>query len=392
MNKKLRELLAKIEQKHTLAKGYMDGENKDVEKASALMDEIDELKKEYDVELKLYETSKKLNAPTDKDVDEVNKANENEVDGFVMIGKMLNKKPLTEAEKSALLSTTTTGEHGEENLLPHDVQLAIQELRRTHLSAKELLTVTPVSTLTGQTTYDVNDTPTLSPLNDGDDIVEAEAPKFRNVQWAIEWYAKLIPVSRILIGAEKAGLLSYLNRWFVKSAVNTENAKIFDTLKTFNSTPKALKGWEAFKRSINVDLDPAMLLDGVIVTNQTGFALLDEEKDENGRPILQPNPANPTQKIFQGLPIHVFPNAQLPDITKDKKAPVFYGSLKAGLEFKDYESLQFAVSEHFLFNKNQNTLRVIEGFDIIKIDDEAVIYGAFEATPAPAPETPGVEG
>lgn len=385
MNKKLRELLAKIEQKHTLAKGYMEGENKDVEKASALMDEIDELKKEYDVELKLYETSKKLNAPTDEDVDEVNKANENEVDGFVMIGKMLNKKPLTEAEKSALLSTTTTGAHGEENLLPHDVQLEIQELRRTHLSAKELLTVTPVSTLTGQTTYDVNDTPTLSPLNDGDDIVEAEAPKFRNVQWAIEWYAKLIPVSRILIGAEKAGLLSYLNRWFVKSAVNTENAKIFDTLKTFNSTPKALKGWEAFKRSINADLDPAMLLDGVIVTNQTGFALLDEEKDENGRPILQPNPANPTQKIFQGLPIHVFSNAQLPDITKDKKAPVFYGSLKAGLEFKDYESLQFAVSEHFLFNKNQNTLRVIEGFDIVKIDDEAVIYGAFEATPAPAP-------
>lgn len=385
MNKKLRELLAKIEQKHTLAKGYMEGENKDVEKASALMDEIDELKKEYDVELKLYETSKKLNAPTDEDVDEVNKANENEVDGFVMIGKMLNKKPLTEAEKSALLSTTTTGAHGEENLLPHDVQLEIQELRRTHLSAKELLTVTPVSTLTGQTTYDVNDTPTLSPLNDGDDIVEAEAPKFRNVQWAIEWYAKLIPVSRILTGAEKAGLLPYLNRWFVKSAVNTENAKIFDTLKTFNSTPKALKGWEAFKRSINADLDPAMLLDGVIVTNQTGFALLDEEKDENGRPILQPNPANPTQKIFQGLPIHVFSNAQLPDITKDKKAPVFYGSLKAGLEFKDYESLQFAVSEHFLFNKNQNTLRVIEGFDIIKIDDEAVIYGAFEATPAPAP-------
>lgn len=383
MNKRLREILTKIEQKNTLAKGYMDGENKDIEKAASIMDEIDELKKEYEVELKIYETNKKLNEPTDKDVDEIEKAKvkENEVDGFVMIGKMLNKKPLTEAEKSALI---VAGDNGEENLVPHDVQLAIQELRRQHLSAKELLTVTPVSTLTGQTTYDVNDTPTLSPLNDGDEIVEAEAPKFRNVQWAIEFYAKLIPVSRILIGAEKAGLMSYLNRWFVKSAINTENEKIFEALKEFNGTPKALKGWEAFKRSINVDLDPTMLLDGVIVTNQTGFALMDEEKDENGRPILQPNPANPTQKIFQGLPIHVFPNAQLPDITKDTKAPVFYGSLKAGLEFKDYQSLQFAVSEHFLFNKNQNTLRVIEGFDIVKIDDEAVIYGAFEATPEPA--------
>lgn len=385
MNKKLRELLAAIENKTNLAKGYMDEDNKDVEKAAEMMKSVEELKEEYEVQLKIYEAEKKMHAPTNEDIEKVEKNKVQEADGFVMIGKMLNKKPLTEIEKSALLSTTDTGDHGEENLLPHDVQLAIQELRRTHLSAKELLTVTPVSTLTGQTTYDVADTPELSPLNDGDEIVEADAPKFRNVSWAIEWYAKILPISRILVGAEKAGLMAYLNRWFVKSAINTENAKIFDELKKFNEgKAKAIKGWEALKRSINVDLDPAMLLDGVIITNQTGFALLDEEKDENGRPILRENPANPTQKIFQGLPIHVFPNAQLADIAKDTKAPIFFGSVKEGLEFKDYESLQFGVSEHYLFNKNQNALRVIEGFDIVRIDEDAVIYGAFEASPAPA--------
>ena len=36
MNKRMREILAKIEAKQALAKGYMEGENKDVEKAKAI--------------------------------------------------------------------------------------------------------------------------------------------------------------------------------------------------------------------------------------------------------------------------------------------------------------------------------------------------------------------
>ena len=381
MNKKLRAILAKMEQKHELAKGYMDGDNKDVAKAEALMNEVAELQKEYEVEMKIYEAEKNFNAPNDDQIEDAAKANETEVDGFVMIGKMLRGATLNEAEKSALLSTTTTGVNGEENLLPEDVQLAIHELRRTHLSARDLVTVTNVSTLTGQTTYDTADTQELEALTDGDVIVEADAPKFRNVQWAIDFYAKLLPISNILIGAEKSGLMAYLNRWFLKSSVNTENKAIFTMLKTFTPTPKALKGWSTFQHSILTDLDPSMLLDGVIVTNQTGYALLAGEKDENGRGILQDNPATPTKKIFEGLTVHVFPNAQLPDLTAGTKAPVFYGSLKAGVEFKNYESLQFAVSQHFLFNKNQTVMRVIQGFDLVKIDDKAVIYGAFEATP-----------
>ena len=47
MNKRMREILAKIEAKQALAKGYMEGENKDVEKAKAILDEIKTLKEEY---------------------------------------------------------------------------------------------------------------------------------------------------------------------------------------------------------------------------------------------------------------------------------------------------------------------------------------------------------
>ena len=41
MTKKMRELQASILQKSKEAKGYLDGETKDIDKATAIMDEID---------------------------------------------------------------------------------------------------------------------------------------------------------------------------------------------------------------------------------------------------------------------------------------------------------------------------------------------------------------
>ena len=62
--------------------------------------------------------------------------------------------------------------------------------------------------------------------------------------------------------------------------------------------------------------------------------------------------------------------------------PVIYGSVKAGCTFVEHNNLQFTLSEHYLFNKNQNCLRVIEGFDVMSTDTGAYIYGSFTATPA----------
>jgi HK97 family phage major capsid protein len=117
----------------------------------------------------------------------------------------------------------------------------------------------------------------------------------------------------------------------------------------------------------------------VIITNQSGFAALDEEEDNDGRPVLQANPARPTEKLFQGLPVHVFPDAQLPNIDATH-FPMIYGDTKAGLTFVEHKALEFALSEHANFNKNQNTLRVIEGFDTMSTDTSAYIYGSFSAT------------
>lgn len=374
MNKKMRELQAQIQEQKNLVKSYMaEGEGRDLDKAEAAMNEVDRLQKEYDVEARAFEMTKSAVKP-----EQVEKATK--VDGFKLIAKLMHKKGLDEHEKTALISGTNA-ENGESYLVPEDVKAEINEMRKTYVSAKDIVDVVTTDALAGSVTYENGAPAGLADFDDGDAIPEESGIKFVLKKFAIKWKGKLIPVSRILLGAAKASLMNYINRWFLRNAIISENTQIFATLKAgYNEgTPKAIAGWKALKKSINVDLDPSCKIGGVIVTNQSGFAVLDEEEDNNGRPILQPNPAHPTEKLFQGLPVLVFPDSHLPNIDATH-FPVIYGDTKAGATFVEHQNLEFAISEHFLFNKNQNCLRVIEGFDVMSTDTGAYIYGSFTAT------------
>lgn len=374
MNKRMRELQLQITQKAAEAKGYTEGEGKDIAKAQAMLEEIKGLQQELDVLAEVEKVNKGA-VPADPMPAAEKKAN-----GFNLIAKLLHKKSLTEVEKAALV-TGANAENGEAYLVPEDVRAEINELRKSYVSAKSLVTVETTDALAGSVTYEAGVPAGLSDFDDGDAIAEETGVKFVLKRFAIAWKGKIIPVSRILLGAAKASLMNYLNRWFVKNAVITENAKIFEALRTgYNEgTPKAVPGWKALKKSITVDLDPSCLINGVIATNQSGFACLDAEEDQDGRPVLQPNPANPTEKLFQGMVVHVFPDAQLPNIDATH-FPVIYGDTKAGATFVEHQNLEFTISEHYLFNKNQNCLRVIEGFDVMSTDTDAYIYGSFSAT------------
>lgn len=373
MNKKMRELQAKMLEKTAAAKALMEGETKDLEKAAALMDEVDALQKEFDLEARL-DKANKSEVPTDDP-----EPTEKKADGFQVITKMINRKRLSDTEK-ALISGDGAAD-GENLLIPEDVKVEINELKKTYISAKGLVTVETTDSLAGSVNYEDGAPAGLVEFEDGAEITEETNPKFKAIRFAIKHFGKLIPISRILVGAEKAGLMGYINRWFIRNAVITENAAIFGALKDgYNAgTPKAVNGWKAFKKSLTVDLDPSCLLNAVIVTNQSGFAALDEEEDNDGRPVLQPNPAHPTEKLFQGIPVKVFPDAQLPNIS-GTAFPMIYGDLKAGATFVEFNALTFDTSEHYLFGKNQNCLRVIEGFDVMSTDTSAYIYGSYSVS------------
>lgn len=365
MTKELREYLDKMDAARAdAAKLFKEGKTAD---ARAKLDEAKQLQAEYDVAKELDDLEHQRAAAGAGSA----KPKDGKSNGFAIMAKLLRKEQLNEVEAALITSTDSTTDT-ENYLVPEDVDYEIKELRKSYPSAKDVVTVIPTSTMSGSFTFETNDDGELEDLTDGDEIEDVAKPVFVNKPWAIKLKAAIIKISNVLKGVEKAGIMVYLNRWFVRKAVRTENKKIFAALKT-GKTPIYLKGWQQLKRSINLNLDETALVDGMIVTNQTGWDILDSAVDGIGRPILQEDPADRTRKIFQGLPVRVFPNKQLPNV--DGRAPFFYGSTKAGCYFIDLIGYQFAVSEHFAFNKNQTTLRVLEGFDCIQGDSNAYNYG-----------------
>ena len=286
-----------------------------------------------------------------------------------------------EPELKALV-TGTNATNGEANLIPEDVDTTIRELRRSYISAKDLVTVIPTSSLSGSFDFESGSVTGLKDFDDGDDVPDGTDPTFKAVKFAIALKGMIIPVSNILTAVETAGLIAYLNNWFVKKAIYSENKDIFAALKASKSA-KELASLDALGESLNLDLDPACLVGGVVVTNQTGWNVMDKAKDANGRPMLQPDPANATRKLFKNLPVHVFSDAQLPN--ESTKAPVFYGDLKAGCYFVEFAYLFFDASAHAGFVKNRTLMRVIEGYDVIQADAAAYCYGLLDPAAANAP-------
>ena len=372
MNKKMRELLNQMKELQAKADGFLkDGKTEDFNNCLA---EIENLRNAYNSEKAIYELEKSgvpnnTGEPNDK------------ATGFVAMAKMLQNKPLTEAENALI----TGGTNGENYLVPEDVDLAIRESRKNYTALKELVTVIPTMSLSGTEVFASDDTENLEDFTEGTDLTAATNPTFTKKSWSIGFHGKTIPISNILLGAEKSGLMAYLNRWFVKKAVRTENAAIITALKK-DKTAVEIKGVDVLKQKINTAIDSEYLVDGIILTNQTGFNYLDSEVDAVGRPVLQVDYKDPTQRLFKGLPVVVVSDTTLPNAT-GAKAPIFIGSLKAGIVFHDYAELQFATSEHVYFNKNQTALRVIEGFSVMQELTDAYIYGLLSPADAKVVKT-----
>lgn len=367
----MRELLAAIEAKRKEARSFQDAN--DTEKASASITEMEELQKQYEVEEKLFRAEQ-------EEVDEkdfTTASQKEKRDGFETIVKILHNKPLDETEKALV----TGGTSGENNLMPEDVDLTIRELRKSYNSAKDLVTVITTDTMSGGFNFEKGTPSGLTNLTDGDDIDTTGGPEFERKSFAIKLYSKLIPVSKVLGKAEKAGLLTYINKWFVKNAIITENQKIFAALKD-GITPITYLTFDQLKTAAQTGLDTSVWYDGVIATNQSGYNHLSLLKSEDGKYLMQPLITEPTKKgiDINGtiVPVKVYDNKFLPNV--GGKAPIFFGSTKAGCYMVELGSTEFNSDDSYLFGKNQKALMILEGFDVIGADKDAYNYGLLDIT------------
>lgn len=304
MNKKMREILAKIETKTAEAKAYMDGENKDVTKATALLDEVDSLKAEYDVEKRLYDAEKEHNTDgAEKKVEE--KKEKDSVKEFADAARNGFK-----VDKSMNEGTAADGGY----TVPEDIQTRINTYRDAKRSLLSLVRVEKVNTNKGQRTFKKRAQQTgFTKVGEGGKITKTSTPQFERLSYNIDKYAGYFPVTNELLADSDANIANTLIEWIGDESRVTANKLILEQINTIAKTN--LSSLDDIKKALNVTLGQAFKSTSKIVTNDDGLQYLDTLKNKDGEYLLQSNPADPMQlRLCAGattVPIEVVPNDDL---------------------------------------------------------------------------------
>ena len=385
MNKKMRELLAKIENKRELAKGYTEGENKDLEKAKEILNEIDKLQEEYEVEKRIFESEKESAKLNEEDVAKIekniaDKKEDKEEDSIQKFAKQIRN-----IAKGMNEGTPADGGY----TVPEDISTMVEERREAKASLIDLVSVETVSTNKGSRTFKKRSQQTgFTKVGEGGKITATSTPQFERMDYTISKYAGYLPVTNELLEDTDANIVNIIVEWLGDESRVTRNKIILDLIKTQDETK--LEGLDDIKKVLNVTLGSAFKATSVIVTNDDGLQYLDTLKDNDGKYLLQPNPANPMEmRLSAGavtVPVKVIPNADL--ATTLNKIPFIIGDLKEGIRFFDRKQLTIntsnvaAIGELNAFEEDLTLFRGIEREDCKIRDEEAFVNAYITTTPS----------
>lgn len=384
MTKQERELRAQAELIKTEARNLV-GEDK-IEEAKAKAKEAQALTEKADLmaQLEADEIAKEPLTAEKKDKAEI-EANYKASFFKALRGKKLTADDRENIEVYAGLTGGDAATGGEDGglLVPQDIQTAINEYKRELSQLQPLINVVPVSTLTGSRVFEKIATmlPFSNITDDTADIDEMVNPQFEQVTYAIKKYAGWMPVPNDLLKDSDQNIMAYLTKWIGKKSVVTRNTLILAILNAISATSFA--DYKAIKKALNVTLDPMLSAGAVIVTNQDGFQYLDSLEDGTGKPVLQVDVTQPTQKLFAGKPIKVISNTVLATTgTSTKLAPIFVGNFAEAVTMFERQGYQIDSTNvgGTAFRKDRTELRVIEREDVKAIDGSAVIHGTLNVT------------
>ncbi|HHT7076078.1 TPA: phage major capsid protein [Bacillus cereus] len=284
-------------------------------------------------------------------------------------------------EYKAALSENTGKDGG--YIVPEDITTTINQLKQTVDNLEQYVNVQPVSTNKGARTLEKRAASTpfapLSEYGKPNAMQEIASPEFDRLSYAIEDYAGFLPVPNDLLDDTDQALEEYLRQWIAKKSIATRNYLILQELNKL--TKVDFKDYKGIKTALNVTLDPAFAAGANIFTNQDGFNYLDQLEDKNGRPLLQPDPTNPTRSLLSGKPVITLSNKTIAT-DKDGKAPFIVGNLKEAIILWDRKQLSIDMTTEGgnAWRTNTSEFRAIEREDVTPWDTEAVVYGQIIVT------------
>lgn len=382
MNKRMREILAQIQAKTAEAKSFMSGENKDVAKANAIMDEVAELKSEYETEKRIYEAEKAEGVEGADPHAGNGEAEVKELTGEQIVAKEVRSIMTHVADKDLVESVDADGGY----TVPEDIVTKVNHWPEIVYSFLDDISVENVSTNKGARTYQKKaQTEAFIDLDENGAITKKiTAPQFERVTYAIQDRAGFMPVSNDLIHDSDANITGIVTEWLSRANIATANEKILAIIKAKSQV--AIAGINGIKKIVNVTLGQAYKSGAKIITNDDGLNYLDTLEDKNGRPLLNPDPTDSARLALRCgtvvVPVKVVPNAAF--ASEGTKVPFVIGDLKAGIRKYNRQSMSLKASDVAVlgdfnaFAMNMTLIRAILRDDYKSLDADAYVYGYID--------------
>lgn len=379
MNKKLLELLDKINGKKTEIRNFVDQGK--IEEAKNAKEELKNLQDEFDI-LKDLE-----------DGDFQNMTQQVNTGTAKTVQKKDSIKEFADAARSGFRNNMKEGTPADGGYtVPEDIQTRINTYREATASLIDLVDVESVSTNKGSRTFKKRSQQTgFTKVGEGGKIGAKTTPQFERIDYEIEKYAGYFPVTNELLQDSDANITEVLTSWIGNESRVTRNKIILAAINKKEKT--VIASLDDIKKALNVTLGQAFKPTSRIVTNDDGLQYLDTLKNEKGEYLLQPTPTDPMQMVLCAgatrIPVFVIPNADMPSDVKEakkRKIPMIIGDLKEAVKFFDRKLLTIMTSnvamagELNAFEEDLTLFRAIEREDCDLKDKEAFVNGELTIT------------
>lgn len=276
-----------------------DSDDESVEEnAVGVESEKPEVKKEDEEEKRGVEDMKKTVVPTGA---------ENETaafEDFLKTGEVRDASGLALKDGAVIIPETILAPEHEQHQFPRLGNL-VSQMSVSTTTGKKPIFVTSNETLKAHTEY--------APTDKG------ATPEIKTVLWDLKTYTGAYAFSQELISDSSYNWEAELRSRLVELRDNTDDSLIMAALTNGVKAVESVDLISDIKKALNLTLKPLDSQKATIVLSQSAYNALDQIKDGEGRPMLQPNITQGTGYSFLGKTVVViddtlFPKAKVGDI------------------------------------------------------------------------------
>lgn len=217
--------------------------------------------------------------------------------------------------------------------VPVDIVSRIFTLIEEQDSLLPYITSTGVTTNTGARTFKTRaQHQGFSTVLETAAISNIAQPTFGQVEFIIRKRAGYLPVTVELLEDSDVNITAIVMQWMADEYRVTVNKKTVEVIKPETSSGvTAISGLDDILKVLTTGLGSGLRAVSTIHTNDSGLLYLSTLKDSTGRPMLQPDPTQPTRMVLcvgaVAVPIKVWDNATITPVTEGN-IPFAIGSLQ----------------------------------------------------------------